>query len=426
MIVKSLRIQNLRVLRDVEFEFTKGMNVIVGANGSGKSSVLKALRVSLSRSIPKLSVQDEASAGTISFDPEDLTHGLEEEEEKEGITVDVDLKLNEAPVQLNTKYFSTEGSSEDRWDHEIKPDPDVLLTSGEDLGSAPLSLHCSTRRSIPGFSQSRERNFDDDRQLSYPGALALQGIYVDEMFKWIQAENRRSGDRSSRIMDALNTAISTFLERYKDLHIHVRDNEKPEEGNNLDVRVKREGHEISLHRLSDGERGTLAIVLDLARRLAQANPDLDDPIREASAVVLIDELDLHLHPSWQRKIAKRLTETFQKCQFICTTHSPQIIGELQPEEVFILNNGVETPRQSYGMDSNWVLKVLMDTDERSEGPGEDISELLQLAQSGDLDDASKKLEDLKSDLHGFTKELSRAQAIIERKKLLSDATDSEE
>ena len=97
--------------------------------------------------------------------------------------------------------------------------------------------------------------------------------------------------------------------------------------------------ELDVGQLSDGERGMLALVLDLARRLSQANPSLDDPLSEGHALVLIDELDLHLHPKWQRQIVHKLTKTFPRCQFIATTHSPQVIGEVPHERIQIISDG---------------------------------------------------------------------------------------
>ena len=108
------------------------------------------------------------------------------------------------------------------------------------------------------------------------------------------------------------------------------------------------------------------MVLNLTRRLAQANPNMEDPAAEAQAVVLIDEIELHLHPDWQRQIARNLTETFPKCQFIATTHSPQVIGELEHDRIqFIAGGEVYSPTHSFGVDSSRVLEEIMNTESRT-------------------------------------------------------------
>ena len=110
----------------------------------------------------------------------------------------------------------------------------------------------------------------------------------------------------------------------------------------------------------------MALVLDLTRRLAQANPELVAPASEAEAVVLVDEIDLHLHPKWQRQIVRNLTTAFPRCQFIVTTHSPLVIGEVPHERIQIIADGqIYSPRHSFGVDSSRVLEEIMGTDPRA-------------------------------------------------------------
>ena len=87
---------------------------------------------------------------------------------------------------------------------------------------------------------------------------------------------------------------------------------------------------------------------------------------EAGAVVLIDEIDLHLHPKWQRQIVRKLTQTFPRCQFIATTHSPQVIGEVEHNRIQILTeDGAFSPTHSFGVDSSRVLEEIMEADPRT-------------------------------------------------------------
>jgi predicted ATP-binding protein involved in virulence len=132
--------------------------------------------------------------------------------------------------------------------------------------------------------------------------------------------------------------------------------------------VKKQGQELIVNQLSDGEKCSLAMVGDLARRLAITNPGLRNPL-EGSAVVLIDEIELHLHPKWQREIIPALTRTFPNCQFIITTHSPQVISQVKPDGIYILEATPEgivakQPESSFGRDSNRILEDLMDVSER--------------------------------------------------------------
>src|SRR4029077_13948125 len=124
--------------------------------------------------------------------------------------------------------------------------------------------------------------------------------------------------------------------------------------------------------LSAGQRMMLAMVADIAIKAVTQNNFLVNPsalatafteptprvLAETPGLVLIDELDVHLHPRWQRRVATDLKKTFPKIQFVCTSHSPQVIEELRPEEIIRLlpEGGYDVPAQSYGMDANWILQ----------------------------------------------------------------------
>lgn len=147
-------------------------------------------------------------------------------------------------------------------------------------------------------------------------------LRLSEIASWMHAQAVLAGERSlsDRHLDALREAARRFLPECENLRVVM--DPKPS------LLIDKERKTLDVRQLSDGERGMLALVLDLAQRLSQANPGLENPIREGEAVVLIDELDLHLHPKWQRQIVRQLTETFPNCQFIATTHSPFIIQSL--------------------------------------------------------------------------------------------------
>ena len=99
-----------------------------------------------------------------------------------------------------------------------------------------------------------------------------------------------------------------------------------------------ESHELRIEQLSDGYKIIIAMVADLAARMAEANPDMDNPL-DSTGIVLIDEIDLHLHPRWQREILCKLTRVFKNIQFVVSTHSPIIVvGAAEIAQVINLNN----------------------------------------------------------------------------------------
>jgi len=176
---------------------------------------------------------------------------------------------------------------------------------------------------------------------------------------------------------------------------------------------------LDVSQLSDGERGVLALVLDLARRLSQANPSLGDPLRDGEAIVLIDEIDLHLHPKWQSTIVEHLTGVFPRCQFIATTHSPQIVAAVEPEQVLLLTKTeVVSPDRSLGMDSNWILRHIMEADDRPAGAADAIRSIEAMIKKGTFQKARHAIKEAKK--KGFDlPEWSMFEARMARLEVLS-------
>lgn len=186
--------------------------------------------------------------------------------------------------------------------------------------------------------------------------------------------------------------------------------------------IKKSGREIALELLSDGEKSLLAMVAHLSRKLAEYNPDLGNPL-EASALVLIDEIELHLHPAWQRMIIPRLTQTFPNCQFIITTHSPQVLSHVDPECIHILdydgdNVIVKRPDSSYGLDSNRILEDILGVSKRPQEIQERMSELFRTINNNDLEGAKEIVKELGDRIGIDEPELVKAEATIKRREII--------
>jgi predicted ATP-binding protein involved in virulence len=153
----------------------------------------------------------------------------------------------------------------------------------------------------------------------------------------------------------------------------------------------------SLEQLSDGYRNLLAVVLDFARRLAQAHPNWPNPL-EAPGILLIDEVELHLHPRWQQKIIPNLHAAFPNTQLIITTHSPQVLTTVESRQIAILRDQhLYTPAIStYGAESKQVMQTVMETDSRPPNNEnvEQIRSLFELINQGELPAASEMCESL--------------------------------
>ena len=363
MRITSLKLSNVRAIEAAEFRFRPGFNLITGVNGAGKTSVLDALCVCLSvflKRVNKLRVRAEAFAlGDIRVGADALS--LE-------CAVEIDSterrclihKPREMSAPQKKKVGMPREQSHDTPARTLFIGEPLKLSDGTETGGRPLAVLFSTSRAVPSDRAPRKSVAAGGTDAAFAGAFASRELRLSEFAAWMRAQQTLRSELSSagQALASLEDAARRFLPKYRNLRVDSNGRQQ------LLIDCGKET--VAVHQMSDGERGTLALVLDLTRRLFQANPGMHNPIEEAEAVVLIDEIELHLHPSWQRQIVRKLTTTFPRCQFIATTHSPQVIGEVQHDRIQIIDNGdVYSPTHSYGADSSRVLEEVMDAHPRT-------------------------------------------------------------
>ena len=171
------------------------------------------------------------------------------------------------------------------------------------------------------------------------------------------------------------------------------------------MEIKKNGKRLTIDQLSDGEKCLMAMVGDLARRMAIANPVRENPL-DGDGVVLIDEIDLHLHPKWQHIVVSRLVEVFPNCQFIISTHSPHVITHVHPDNLYVLKQTeagaiAERPSESYGKTVDRVLEDLMGlATTRPDKVTKSLQELYELISLGQLDQAKQLLAEMTGEVDG--------------------------
>ena len=176
------------------------------------------------------------------------------------------------------------------------------------------------------------------------------------------------------------------------------------------------GEETPWTELSDGYHVFLGLVGDIARRAAILNEkDGAEAPQKAEGVVLIDEIDLHLHPRWQRRVLAGLRDAFPKLQFIVTTHSPQVLSSAQNRQVRRLSNHavVEGDIHVEGRDTNSILREEMDTDERDPRGVQALRALYDALDRGKTAEAKSQLATLLDKWGTLDPDLIRAQSFID-------------
>ena len=411
MNVTHLKLNNLRAIQTAEFRFLPGMNLIVGVNGVGKTSVLDSLGVCLS------AVVNHANGRRVrpeSFSVEDIHIGAAM------LTVDCRVRLGEGDYSY--VVHKPRESSVPRKKRAGVPREDVYDTpekaeflgeapprsSGESADGRPLAVFFSTNRAVPSERAPSKAVAAGGIPGAFADAFAHRELRLGEFAGWMRAQEALRGERPAavRALAGCREAVERFLPGYSNL--------RPEGEGRPRLWIDCKGTPIPVRQLSDGERGSLALVLDLTRRLAQANPELDAPASEAEAVVLIDEIDLHLHPGWQRQIVHNLTSAFPRCQFIATTHSPQVVGELPHERIQIIAHGqVCPPTHSFGVDSSRVLEEIMEADPRTKVVHELLGEISHVLGQQQFDRGRELLRKLVEQLGEADPEVTRLQTLLD-------------
>jgi predicted ATP-binding protein involved in virulence len=379
MNLTRLQLTNLRAFQQAEFEFTPGMNLLVGINGVGKTTVLDALRVCVSRILPQITASRSRPIGLAD---EDLRI------DAPATTLQLDFSLSNSPFHFllhkQRERVTEQNAGEVRKQTFDTPDQEAVTPPLSKLGKTmktrktqPLCVFFSIRRSLPSDITPSSFTAFGGQAGAFTDALSSRELRLTEIALWMRAQAAIADEEplAGKHLAAVHRAAKVFLPQCRNLRVET----EPK----LRLVIEKYRKSLDVRQLSDGERSSLALVLDLARRLSQANPGLTDPLRSGQAIVLIDELDLHLHPKWQRTIVDRLTKTFPHCQFIATTHSPQIVAAVEPEQVILLTDvAVERAQRTLGMDSNWILHYLMETDERPEGASKAIRQVEDMIDKG--------------------------------------------
>ena len=181
--------------------------------------------------------------------------------------------------------------------------------------------------------------------------------------------------------------------------------------------LEKDGEELDVNQLSQGEKSLLALVGDIARRLALLNPSLDNPL-EGEGVVMIDEVDLHLHPKWQHDLIDKLVATFPNVQFILTTHSPHVISDRDDILLYSLDDGelFEMPNV-YGEDANTVLTKIFDVDIRDSKVEEQFTLIRRAISAYDYPVAESKIAELAGKLPLDHLELLKCRLLLAQAKL---------
>lgn len=382
--MSSLKLKNFRGFESLELQFDRNLNVFVSSNGGGKSALLSAISIALSYFVQQLGGQAQA----LPIEKSDVR--LQKSPD--------DAMVFMAPTEIEaTAFFSNELYSWNTLRKTFAPKTKTTHTKTKNVSEAAQRL-CDEIKSYA------VRGIEHGRDINFPPALPLIAFYGTGRL-WAEHRKTRKKDEKAKnlseqfgaYLDCLTPASNFFqfetwfehvnLQGVQELQMGLSSNYKanelievirtavdfvlaPTEWKNIHWNFI-EGCVVAEHPmqgilsvrlLSDGIQNLIALVADLAHRAARLNPHFRFGAAQMTpGIVLIDEVDMHLHPSWQQRVIELLQKAFPLVQFIVSTHSHLVAATVPQDSIRIITTSGSVTLldiQTEGCESEFVLSQI--------------------------------------------------------------------
>lgn len=459
MKLATIDIIKFRCFESLAVKLHPDINVFVGANGAGKSSILDAIAISLyeivaangggSRRQRKMQCAT-LLASDITINGEPFAGRKQFVQISAGVT-------NYYPIEDFTRKTSDGQNSLLEWtEHIIYRAPSTFTydtTASERVSELhrymqllwreiwknpqariplPVVAYYRATRRMGGMPElgdifkldlSRNEAFSSALDAGTSFTAMIQWYYMRENAELRAHVNATNGDNKEFVdLRAIRQALKLTIEGLERIYFDGSSPRLMVEIREFDGNTRA----FELAQLSDGYRNLLALVLDFARRLAQANPTWPDPL-EAPGILLIDEIELHLHPRWQQKIIPALRAAFPNTQLIVSTHTPAVLTTVRREHIKLLGANHQFEQipddvGTYGADSSRVLAEVFGTHSRPQNI--DIVEKLRIylnmveTRQHDTEKCKDLRNELESALGTSDPDLHRADLRIKQIKIL--------
>ncbi len=424
MRIKSIKLINYRGAVSLNIDFHRQLNVFIGVNGAGKSTILDSLAIMLSWLVNRLK-NTNASGQQISETEINNGQGTAIIEIT-GVTED-SQEITWKIVKTRTGYIHAGERSNFSQLNEYTQQIQRQITEHQGQINLPLFVYYSVNRAVLDIPLKIKTKHQFESLSAYENALT-SGSDFRTFFEWFrEREDLENENRKYQYdlikpegfcfpdpqLEAVRETIERFLPDFTNLSVRR---------NPLRMEVTKKNKIVTVNQLSDGEKCLIAMLGDLARRMAIANPQNPDPLT-GNGVIIIDEIDLHLHPQWQRFVVPKLLEVFPNCQFFISTHSPNIITHVQPESLHFMEQtemGIKfhPVQESYGKNVDRILEDLMGLETtRPKEIAEALKDIYEQISQNQLEAAKNNINDLRAKIQNDP-ELIKAEVIIRRKEII--------
>ena len=432
MRIDRLEIKNFKKFSDYTLDLHPQFTLLVGDNGTGKTTILDALAIAAGvwlvnspdttlnnsrRNILPSEIRLEAIAS------DTVTQFIE----RKPTQITAIGTINDRPVTW-LRQIKTNGSRTSNT--EAKQALDIISTlfqqvqSGAKIWLPVMAYYGAGRSWLPSNQRDPKAltNTLPSRRWDAFYDCFEERIRITDLHTWFQKEAIASVNRQGQMRSGYNVVKFAILRCIPDADDLWFDGDRGE------IVVAIDGEPQPFSNLSAGQKMMVALIADLAIKIVTQNAsflteelDTDNEklpqiLQQTSGLVMIDEIDVHLHPKWQRRVIKDLKSTFPLIQFVCTTHSPIIISEVEAECIRVLKPHAVTitPQSALGLDANQVLDELMGVSERNLETADSLHQLFKLIDLEDFQAAYREIEmnpDIKR-LGELAPEITRAKTLI--------------
>ena len=426
MVIDKLYLNDFRGIHELELDLQGKSTVLYGINGVGKSSVLAAINLMYANIINRLVKQRfkqsmKAEESDIKYKKAIAEVGADFRFEDEQDIFPYFLKIyrkGNAKLSLSKDLTYLVRHYEDLYIKEDQVDENNNLISTSEDSNIPIFVNYGVNRLVLKTPLRIRKKESYGQFTAFEKAIENQ-IAFDKLFEWFLEQELYETQRQKIEpeyedipLKAVKSAMLAMLDGYSNVHITARP---------YSMKVYKGSDVLDILQLSDGEKCTLALFGDLARRLAIANPSSENPL-EGKGVVLIDEIELHMHTSWQRKVISVLKKTFPNIQFIITTHSPQVLGEIDDDfNVFALEKVEEDVLCHkydgfFGVDSNAVLEEAFQTESVNLEVKDKVKKMYDFIEEKKYEDAEEIIREIEHMTRNRNRDTVRGCVLIRKGK----------